>query len=114
VSKSRIHISLDDVEVTHTKGSGPGGQNRNKRMSGIRLVHKPTGITVMATERRSQEQNLSHAFERLQAKLDDFFYVAPKRVPTKKKRSSERRRLETKKRHSAVKADRRRKPSIHD
>jgi len=34
--------------------SGPGGQHRNKTESGVRLTHGPTGVTVSATERRSQ------------------------------------------------------------
>ena len=33
--------------------SGPGGQHRNRTESGVRLTHRPTGIVVLATERRS-------------------------------------------------------------
>ncbi len=28
-----------DLEIVHLKGSGPGGQNRNKRQTGIRITH---------------------------------------------------------------------------
>ncbi len=103
----REHLKLEDLEITHTKGSGPGGQNRNKRMSGIRMVHLPTGITVMATERRSQEQNLSAAFERMAEKLAVFFYRAPKRVKTKKTHAAKKRTLQAKKHRSDIKAGRR-------
>jgi hypothetical protein len=47
------------------RASGPGGQHRNKTESAIRLIHQPTGITVTATERRSQHENRAKAVERL-------------------------------------------------
>jgi hypothetical protein len=47
------------------RASGPGGQHRNKTESAIRLVHQPTGITVTATERRSQHENRANAVQRL-------------------------------------------------
>jgi ribosome-associated protein len=103
-----LKINPEDLEITHTKGSGPGGQNRNKRMTGIRLKHLPTGLVVMATERRSQEQNLQAAFERMEEKLERHFYVQPRRVKTKKTRGSQVRRVEEKKHRSSHKQMRRR------
>jgi hypothetical protein len=47
------------------RASGPGGQHRNKTESAIRLIHQPTGVTVTATERRSQHENRARAVERL-------------------------------------------------
>lgn len=47
------------------RASGPGGQHRNKTESAIRLHHKPTNITVTATERRSQHENRAVAISRL-------------------------------------------------
>jgi peptide chain release factor len=105
----QFKISREDVEVSHFKGSGPGGQNRNKRMTGIRMVHIPTGIVVVATERRSQEQNLSNAFERLHEKLEQHFYRPPKRHATKKTKASVRRRVDEKRKRSATKQLRQRR-----
>lgn len=51
------------------RGSGPGGQHRNKTDSGVRLLHYPTGIIVTATEDRSQHRNRVVAWERLTARL---------------------------------------------
>lgn len=107
--KKNTKLKPKDIEITHVRGSGPGGQNRNKRMSGIRMIHVPTGIVVVATERRSQEQNLSTAFFRLQKKIQDFYYVAPKRVQTKKTQASNKRRLEAKKRRGTAKINRSKK-----
>ena len=47
------------------RASGPGGQHRNKRDSAVRLTHKPTGVVVTATERRSQHENRRRAIKRL-------------------------------------------------
>jgi hypothetical protein len=51
------------------RGSGAGGQHRNKTDSGVRLLHRPTGIIVTATEERSQHQNRAVAWARLEAVL---------------------------------------------
>jgi hypothetical protein len=51
------------------RGSGPGGQKRNKTSSSIRLTHGPTGIHVIAAESRSQAENKLRAFRRLRLRL---------------------------------------------
>jgi hypothetical protein len=51
------------------RGSGPGGQKRNKTSNGVRLVHQPTGILVTATESRSLKENALFALRRLRIKL---------------------------------------------
>jgi hypothetical protein len=51
------------------RGSGPGGQKRNKTSNAVRLVHLPTGIIVTATESRSLRENQIHALRRLRHKL---------------------------------------------
>ena len=101
-----MKVNEEDLEITHIKGSGPGGQNKNKRMSGVRVVHKPTGLVAEATERRSQAQNLSAALERIEAKLEKHFFRPTPRVKTKKTRASQRRRVEAKVRRSSVKQNR--------
>ena len=60
---------LRHVEIEHTRTGGPGGQHRNKVESGVRMKHPPTGITVTATERRSQHQNKAEAVGRMRAAL---------------------------------------------
>lgn len=102
-----MKIDPRDVEVTHVRGSGPGGQNRNKRWTGVRLTHIPTGIVVMATERRSQLQNLGAAFERLAERLQKLFAVKKKRVKTNPGRASDEKRIRSKKHNSSKKRDRR-------
>jgi hypothetical protein len=51
--------------VATYRASGPGGQHRNKTESAVRLTHRPTGVVVTATERRSQHENRHRAVVRL-------------------------------------------------
>lgn len=101
-------VSLErDCAVEPLRASGPGGQHRNKRETGIRLTHLPSGTVVMATERRSRAANLDAAFARMAARLTAAAYVPEPRRPTRPTRASVRRRLEDKRRQSAKKTDRR-------
>ncbi len=93
----------NELVIEHVKGSGKGGQNRNKRMSGVRVEHVETGLIVRATERRSQSQNLGNAIERLVEKIEVASYVPKKRKKTRKTKGSVEKRISVKKKHSALK-----------
>jgi len=86
---------------------GPGGQHRNKTASGVRLVHRPTEVTVTATERRSQAQNRSVALARLRERLQALSHVPRRRVATRPSRGAKERRLAEKRRTSERKSGRR-------
>ena len=60
---------LKDCQVTRTRGSGPGGQHRNKVETAIVVEHLPSGLRGEASERRSQDQNRRQAIHRLRIKL---------------------------------------------
>ena len=98
---------LGQCEVTTFRASGPGGQHRNRRESAVRLHHIPTGIVVVATERRSQHQNRAMALERLSRKLAERRRRRKPRVPTRATAASRERRIEEKKARSMTKAGRR-------
>ena len=51
------------------RGSGPGGQKRNKTSNTVRLVHLPSGVVVTAGESRSLAENKMRALRRLRLKL---------------------------------------------
>ena len=51
------------------RGSGPGGQKRNKTSSSVRIVHLPTGLAATAGEFRSQQRNKSNALLRLRHRM---------------------------------------------
>jgi ribosome-associated protein len=98
---------LAQCDVDVYTGGGPGGQHRNKTESAVRLTHPPTGVTVTATERRSQHENREVALERLRERLVALTYVPKVRRATRPTKGSQERRLAGKKRDARVKADRR-------
>lgn len=60
-----VWVDPADVDEQVYRGSGPGGQHRNTSDSCVRLVHRPTGIVVHATESRSQWENRQAAHTEL-------------------------------------------------
>jgi peptide chain release factor 1 len=64
-----ITIRPEDVEEIFTRGSGPGGQHRNKVSTAVQLTHLPTGLMVRAESEKSQKQNRENALMLLKARL---------------------------------------------
>jgi peptide chain release factor len=60
-------IRQSDVSFLTLRAGGPGGQHQNTTDSAVRAVHKPTGLTVVVREARSQHRNKALAIERLQS-----------------------------------------------
>ncbi len=96
-----------ECDVTPYKSSGPGGQKKNKTESSVRVVHRPTGITRIATESRSQLRNKERALERVWAELQRRARKPKPRKATRPTRASEERRLVAKRRRSEKLAVRR-------
>jgi len=95
-----------EVEMTFYRAGGPGGQHRNKTETAVRLVHRRSGITVTASERRSQGQNRELAWDRLIAALKKRNYRPKKRRKTKPSKGAIQKRLDSKKRRSDLKKGR--------
>jgi hypothetical protein len=60
---------LAECRVDVYRGSGPGGQKRNKTSNAYRLTHTASGLSVTATESRSAMENKLHAIRRMRLKL---------------------------------------------
>lgn len=61
-------VSLADVEIVATRGTGPGGQHRNTTNSCIVATHRPTGLRARV-DMRSQHRSRELALQILSAKL---------------------------------------------
>jgi len=95
-----------DSDVEFFIASGPGGQHRNKVETGVRLLHRPSGIVVTATERRSQHANREMAFQRMAERLEEQQKVSIPRKPTRPSAASRQRRLEGKRHVGQIKRQR--------
>lgn len=60
-----------DFKIIVTKGSGPGGQHRNKVESCVTVIHIPTGMQEKCEDGRSKLKNKELAMERLKARLKE-------------------------------------------
>lgn len=72
IDRSKVPV-LDekDLEESFINGSGPGGQNVNKRINCVFLKHTPSGLFVKCHESRSLESNRKQARKLLLTKLDN-------------------------------------------
>lgn len=57
--------TVKDCDVETFRGSGPGGQHRNKTSSAVRITHRASGAVGMCQEHRSQHENKKVAWERM-------------------------------------------------
>ena len=62
---AQLGLRESDLEETFARSSGPGGQNVNKVSTAVRLLHRPSGVSVTVQDSRSQAQNRRLARERL-------------------------------------------------
>lgn len=69
--KKNIQVKDSDIKISFFKGSGAGGQHRNKVETGVRLVHVPTGIISEAVSERSQKQNREIAYNKLIERINN-------------------------------------------
>jgi ribosome-associated protein len=126
-------IPDDELHIEFIRSSGPGGQNVNKVSTAVQLrfdaLHSPTltepirkrlfqiagrrktsegVIVITARQFRTQEKNRLDAIQRLQKLVERAMHTPVLRRPTKPTRTSRERRIESKKRISRKKQDRRR------
>ncbi|MDA1337595.1 MAG: peptide chain release factor-like protein [bacterium] len=87
---------IRDTRLEFRRVSGPGGQRRNRKETGVRLHHVPSGIVIVADELASQARNRDVAFLRLKERLTKLNEPTKPRVPTKPTRSSKEKRIDTK------------------
>lgn len=62
-------LKPEDLKETFSRSGGPGGQHVNKVSTACTIRHVPTGVSVTASDSRSQSTNRQLALDRL---LDAF------------------------------------------
>jgi len=65
-------LSSNEIDITTTKGSGPGGMNKNKVESAVRAKHKATGLEVFI-DGRDQFKNKCFAIRILTVKVNELY-----------------------------------------
>jgi ribosome-associated protein len=120
-----VSLDRDEIELRVSRSSGPGGQHANTaetRVEAILDVEASSSLTdrqkqrvvgrvgpvlrAVAQDERSQARNRELAVERLVTKLAAALRVERRRRPTRPTAASRERRLEAKRRRSAVKRNR--------
>lgn len=69
VDEIDVKIDNDDLQIDTYRSAGAGGQNVQKNETAIRIVHRPSGITVTCQDERSQLQNKLRAMRMLRSLL---------------------------------------------
>lgn len=69
IELNAVVINPEDLEQQTFRSGGAGGQYQNTTESGVRLIHKPTGLIAESREERSQFQNKENCLRRLKAML---------------------------------------------
>ena len=63
-------IATAEVDFSTLRAGGPGGQHQNTTDSAVRALHRPSGLSVVVRDGRSQHRNKALALQRLQALAD--------------------------------------------
>ena len=58
-------VTSADCEWSYTRGTGKGGQKKNKTSSAVHCMHRPSGAHGYAEETRSQAKNRELAFTKM-------------------------------------------------
>ncbi|MFH1462128.1 MAG: peptide chain release factor-like protein [bacterium] len=96
-----------ETKISFSTSTGPGGQRRDRKKTGVILHHLPSDIIVRADNLASQSQNRKAAFNILGEKLKKINQRKKKRIPTRTPKRAKEKRLKEKKERAGKKQLRR-------
>jgi peptide chain release factor 1 len=82
----RAALALPDVRIDTFRGTGAGGQHRNKTDSAVRVTHVPSGTVVTVLQGRSQHHNRKRALDELARRLEGRQQAADSRQESQARR----------------------------
>ena len=60
-------VTANDCEWSYTRGTGKGGQKKNKTSSAVHCMHRPSGAHGYSEASRNQRENKEDAFRKMAA-----------------------------------------------
>jgi len=67
-----VEVRPDEVRIEFSKGTGGGGQHRDKTMSCVIMTHLATGITVNKNGRK-QHKNKEDAYKEMTKRVNNYY-----------------------------------------
>lgn len=64
-----MSLGKNEIRVEYTKGSGPGGQNRQKNETACTITHLETGLKTYCCNERSRAANYRKALKELEQRV---------------------------------------------